>query len=113
MFGVNFSILGLIGISYPREWIAQTALGAGTAMMLLSEWRAGARIALKRTLGYMLLAAGITAFGIAAGWADVLHSWVLLGAGALGFVLWCWALTRWVDLRVDRWEVAGPPPQDK
>jgi hypothetical protein len=102
-----FSFVVLIGISQPRVWIAQAALGAGTAVMLLTEWRGGAMIALKRTLGYLLLAAGVTAFAIAAAWANVLHSWVLFGAGALGFFLWSWALTRWVDLRVDHWDAAG------
>jgi len=101
-----FSFLALIGISQPRVWIAHAALGAGTAVMLLTEWRAGAMIALKRTLGYLLLAAGVTAFAIAAAWAEVLHSWVLVGAAALALFLWSWALTRWVDLRVDHWEAA-------
>jgi hypothetical protein len=107
LFGAPFSLLVLIGISQPRVWIAQAALGAGLAVMLLTEWRAGAIIALKRTLGYLLLAAGVTGFAIAVTWAEVLHSWVLCGAGVLGLFLWSWALARWVDLRVDRWDAAG------
>lgn len=78
------------------------------AVLLLTEWRAGAKIALKRTLGYLLLATGVTAFAIVVAWAEVLHSWVLFGAGVLGLFLWSWALRRWVDLRVDRWDAAGP-----
>lgn len=110
LLGAPFSFVVLIGISQPRAWIAQAALGAGIAVMLLTEWRGGAMIALKRTLGYLLLAAGVTAFAFAAAWANALHSWVLFGAGTLGLFLWSWALTRWVDLRVDRWDAAGLQP---
>ncbi len=109
LFGAPFSFGVLIGISEPRVWIAHVALGVGTAVMLLTNSRTGALIALKRTLGYLLLAAGLFVFAIAAAWAKVLHSWVLLGAGALGLFLWIWALTRWVDLRLDRWEAAEQP----
>ena len=107
LIGALFSLGVFIGISQPRVWIARAVLGAGMAVMLLTEWRAGAKIALKRTLGYLLLATGVTAFAIAVAWAEVLHSWVLFGAGVLGLFLWSWALRRWVDLRTDRWDAAG------
>jgi hypothetical protein len=103
LIGAPFSLGVLIGISQPRVWIAHASLGAGVAVMLLTEWRAGAMIALKRTLGYLLLAAEITAIAIAAAWVSDLRSWVLFGAGVVGLFLLSRALTRWVDLRVDHW----------
>jgi hypothetical protein len=105
-----FSFLVFIGISQPRVWIAYAALGAGTTVMFLVEWRAGAMIAFKRTLGYLLLAAGVTAFAVSVAWAQVLHSWVLFSAGVLGLFLWSWVLTRWVDLRIDHWDAEQLQP---
>jgi hypothetical protein len=113
LVGAPFTFGALIGISAPRIWIAYASAGAGTALMFLTEYlQIGALVALKRTVAYLLLALGITCFTICAAFAKARHSWALLVVGTLGLLLWCWALTRWVDLRMDKWSEASPQRSD-